>query len=186
VGGAIPSFSSVSAPAPCEEDSVGPPSLTADPSEARRACQYHRSTQPAYAPAPNATDDDDNSWLYLDDKPVEFFIGVYTGCALFFYLLVATRSYMMVGFQINASRYFHAKMLKSTLRTAITFFETTPAGQILNRFTRDIYELDFRVPDLWHFMLMSVFRVVLNLVYITVVINFFGVFLAVFVIMYVE
>lgn len=85
-------------------------------------------------------DDDDENWMNLGDKSVGFFLGIYGGIAFTFYLLVAWRSLLMVGFQINASRYFHSTMLASTLRATMAFFETTPGGQILNRFTRDVYE----------------------------------------------
>jgi ABC-type multidrug transport system fused ATPase/permease subunit len=72
--------------------------------------------------------------MNLGDKSTDFFIGVYAAIAFTFYLLVAWRSLLMVAFQINTSRYFHSTMLESTLRATMAFFETTPAGQILNRY----------------------------------------------------
>ena len=118
-------------------------------------------------------------------RTVGFYIGTYIGLSFTFYAFVTWRSLLMVKVQVNASRYFHKSMLASTLRATMAFFETTPGGQILNRFTRDIYELDFRVMDLWNFAALSTFKVLFSLIYITVVINLFGAFFVVIIICYV-
>ena len=47
------------------------------------------------------------------------------------------------------------------------------------------YRLDFRVMDLWHFAVLSGFRVLLSLIYITVVVNLFGAFFALFLLLYI-
>lgn len=140
------------------------------------------SNQGAY----NTTDvGNDKQWMNLGERTVGFYIGIYIGLAFTFYGMVTWRSLLMVKVQVNASRYFHKSMLASTLRATMAFFETTPGGQILNRFTRDIYELDFRVMDLWNFAALSTFKVVFSLIYITVVINLFGAFFVVIIILYV-
>ena len=49
---------------------------------------------------------------------------------------------------ISGSKYMHEIMLASVLRAPMQFFETTPIGRILNRFSNDIYKIDetlFRV-----------------------------------------
>lgn len=49
---------------------------------------------------------------------------------------------------ISGSKYLHQVMLVSVLRAPMQFFETTPIGRILNRFSNDIYKIDetlFRV-----------------------------------------
>ncbi|CAI1826365.1 hypothetical protein SEUBUCD650_0B02620 [Saccharomyces eubayanus] len=43
---------------------------------------------------------------------------------------------------IHASKYLHNLMTNSVLRAPMTFFETTPIGRILNRFSNDIYKVD--------------------------------------------
>lgn len=43
---------------------------------------------------------------------------------------------------IHGSRYLHDSMAKSVLRAPMAFFETTPIGRILNRFSNDIYKVD--------------------------------------------
>lgn len=49
---------------------------------------------------------------------------------------------------ISGSKFLHEIMLASVLRAPMQFFETTPIGRILNRFSNDIYKIDellFRV-----------------------------------------
>ncbi|KAF3988772.1 hypothetical protein FT663_03860 [Candidozyma haemuli var. vulneris] len=43
---------------------------------------------------------------------------------------------------INGSKKMHNDMATSVLRAPMSFFETTPIGRILNRFSNDIYKID--------------------------------------------
>jgi ABC-type multidrug transport system fused ATPase/permease subunit len=43
---------------------------------------------------------------------------------------------------IEASRKLHERMAKAIFRSPMSFFDTTPAGRILNRFSSDIYRVD--------------------------------------------
>lgn len=43
---------------------------------------------------------------------------------------------------IHGSRYLHDAMATSVLKAPMSFFETTPIGRILNRFSNDIYKVD--------------------------------------------
>lgn len=43
---------------------------------------------------------------------------------------------------IHGSKYLHARMANSVFRAPMRFFETTPIGRILNRFSNDIFKVD--------------------------------------------
>lgn len=43
---------------------------------------------------------------------------------------------------IHGSRYLHDSMASSVLKAPMSFFETTPIGRILNRFSNDMYKVD--------------------------------------------
>lgn len=47
---------------------------------------------------------------------------------------------------VVASRYVHLKMLNAILKTALTFYDTTPVGRILSRFSKDIDLVDQELP----------------------------------------
>ncbi|KAG2736930.1 hypothetical protein G9P44_001020 [Scheffersomyces stipitis] len=47
---------------------------------------------------------------------------------------------------VPASSFFHTRLAKSVMASPMSFFETTPVGRILNRFTEDIGSLDMEIP----------------------------------------
>lgn len=47
---------------------------------------------------------------------------------------------------INSSRILHENMANAVFRAPMTFFETTPMGRILNRFSNDVYKIDEVLP----------------------------------------
>ncbi|XP_075053196.1 multidrug resistance-associated protein 1-like [Mixophyes fleayi] len=59
-------------------------------------------------------------------------------------LFVCYGAYVITRGTICASRSLHNQMLHNILHLPIQFFETTPMGQVLNRFTKDIYVIDER------------------------------------------
>lgn len=48
---------------------------------------------------------------------------------------------MVVG-AIQAARLLHEALLHNKIRSPQSFFDTTPSGRILNRFSKDIYVID--------------------------------------------
>lgn len=50
--------------------------------------------------------------------------------------------FMWIFCTIQGSKKLHAGMANSVLRAPMSFFETTPIGRILNRFSNDIYKVD--------------------------------------------
>ncbi|KAI9689553.1 MAG: hypothetical protein M1822_010204 [Bathelium mastoideum] len=51
-------------------------------------------------------------------------------------------SYTNATWLVQASRKLHERMAFAIFRSPMRFFETTPAGRILNRFSSDIYKVD--------------------------------------------
>ena len=63
-----------------------------------------------------------------------------TGAVIMVYTLLAT--YKMV----DASRKLHNAMLDNVMRAPMSFFDTTPTGRIVNRFSRDVETTDSTLP----------------------------------------
>ena len=68
---------------------------------------------------------------------------------------------------VRASRVMHFKMLKNILRSPMAFFETTPTGRILNRFSRDVETIDNTLPQLIRSWITTTFTVVSTVVVIS-------------------
>ncbi|KAL4852933.1 Multidrug resistance-associated protein 1 [Chlorella vulgaris] len=71
------------------------------------------------------------------------YIGGYLGFALGFTLLTVMRSASNLLSALRASRVIHHRCLTSLVRAPVTFFDTTPVGRILNRFSKDTDDVDF-------------------------------------------
>ena len=50
-------------------------------------------------------------------------------------------------FGTRSSFRLHGDILRSVLRAPMSFFDTTPTGRILSRFSRDIYTVDNEIAD---------------------------------------
>ena len=86
--------------------------------------------------------------------PVKFFdLRMVSAMSIF----VATLS-MSLG-SIRAARFLHSKMLTHILRSPMSFFDTTPLGRIVNRFSKDIDSIDYAFPATLRTFMNCVFEV---------------------------
>lgn len=77
-----------------------------------------------------------------------FFLSMYALSGLIGGLLTFTSAFIVWTFSaVKSSTFFHDRMANSILRSPMSFFDTTPIGRILNRFSDDISVLDQQV--LW-------------------------------------
>ncbi|WPK23960.1 hypothetical protein PUMCH_001210 [Australozyma saopauloensis] len=104
------------------------------------------------------------NWVlkYWSEKNLSQGDNVMPGFYLLLYLLTGvagallsfTSAYIIWSFcAIRSSSFFHDEMAKSVLRSPMSFFDTTPIGRILNRFSDDLSSLDQEV--LWNIMLFA-------------------------------
>lgn len=71
------------------------------------------------------------------------YLGIYFLLGIAFSASAFTNSvFMWVFCTIHGSKKLHSAMAVSVLRAPMSFFETTPIGRILNRFSNDIYKVD--------------------------------------------
>ncbi|XP_060108083.1 ATP-binding cassette sub-family C member 3 [Heteronotia binoei] len=73
-------------------------------------------------------------------------VGVYAALGLLQGLLVLISSFTLAMGGIKAARILHAGLLENKLRTPQSFYDTTPTGRIINRFSKDIYVIDEVIP----------------------------------------
>ncbi|XP_071665785.1 multidrug resistance-associated protein 1-like isoform X2 [Patagioenas fasciata] len=59
-------------------------------------------------------------------------------------LLVCCGAYVLTRGSLSASRALHRQLLDNVLHLPLQHFETNPVGQIINRFTKDLFIVDLR------------------------------------------
>ncbi|XP_041115614.1 multidrug resistance-associated protein 4 isoform X1 [Polyodon spathula] len=71
-----------------------------------------------------------------------FYLGVYAGLTAVTVIFGFIRSLLCFKVLVNSAQTLHNQMFQSILRTPVRFFDINPIGRILNRFSKDIGQLD--------------------------------------------
>ncbi|GMI11824.1 hypothetical protein TrVE_jg6531 [Triparma verrucosa] len=81
-------------------------------------------------------------------EPNDFvkYFTIWTVLGIFALILALFRARAWAWQGINASLNLHDKLLTNVLRCRMSFFDTTPIGRVLNRFTKDFYMVDLELP----------------------------------------
>ncbi|KAG9239762.1 P-loop containing nucleoside triphosphate hydrolase protein [Amylocarpus encephaloides] len=96
------------------------------------------------------------------------YIGVYFAFGIGSAALVVVQTLILWIFcSIEASRKLHERMAFAIFRSPMSFFETTPAGRILNRFSSDIYRVDEVLARTFNMLFVNASRATFTLVVIS-------------------
>ncbi|KAL3185902.1 hypothetical protein MRX96_028779 [Rhipicephalus microplus] len=85
---------------------------------------------------------------------------------------------------LRASSKLHNKMLHGILRSPTGFFDVTPSGRITNRFSKDMDEMDIRVPFFLEMVVQSLLSIALQLIISVYVYKVFCIVLGAAVVVY--
>uniref|UniRef100_H3CYA8 Cystic fibrosis transmembrane conductance regulator n=1 Tax=Tetraodon nigroviridis TaxID=99883 RepID=H3CYA8_TETNG len=80
----------------------------------------------------------------------DFYLGVYGGLTLATIVFGFIRNMFLFNVLVKCAQSLHDSMFKAILRTPVLFFDVNPIGRILNRFSKDIGQLDSKMP--WIFV----------------------------------
>ena len=101
------------------------------------------------------------------------YIGVYAAFGMGQSILVLFSSFSLALGGIFASTLIHNRLLVNVLRLPMAFFDTTPSGRILNRFSKDIYTVDELIPRSISFFVSMFFSVLSTIFVISFATPFF-------------
>uniref|UniRef100_A0A663NAE5 ATP-binding cassette sub-family C member 10 n=1 Tax=Athene cunicularia TaxID=194338 RepID=A0A663NAE5_ATHCN len=98
---------------------------------------------------------------------VNFYLIVYGSIAGANSLFTILRAFLFAYGTIRAATVIHSRLLQRALKATVTFFDTTPTGRILNRFSSDLYCVDDSLPFILNIFLANMYGLLGMLVIIT-------------------
>ncbi|KAG0215811.1 hypothetical protein BGX28_008121 [Mortierella sp. GBA30] len=113
----------------------------------------------------------------LADKPeggelgdLNYYLGIYALLSFLYILTIMCRQTVQYKGSLDASRSIHRRLLSQILNSPVRFFDTTPLGRIMNRFTKDIETVDQEVAPIASnlmFDFLGTVTVVIVITYVT-------------------
>ncbi|KAL9586159.1 MAG: hypothetical protein Q9212_001080 [Teloschistes hypoglaucus] len=80
-----------------------------------------------------------------DEVNVSYYVGIYAILAFSYVFISMMREGMIFWGSLIASWQLHERLLQSVTRAKFKFFDSTPLGQIMNRFSKDVEAIDQEV-----------------------------------------
>ena len=96
-----------------------------------------------------------NVWLSYVTKMTaknqqhETTLGIYASLVSAAFVVAFIRAYVFFYVSLRAAENLHNKMVTCVLQAPVLFFDTNPAGRILNRFSKDIGVIDELLPKMF-------------------------------------
>lgn len=80
-----------------------------------------------------------------EEVNVPYYLGVYAALAILYVLISMFREALIFWGSLVASWTLHERLLESVTRAKFKFFDSTPLGQMMNRFSKDVEAIDQEV-----------------------------------------
>ena len=100
-------------------------------------------------------------------------LGVYAGLGISESIFLFVSNLLLFLGTLSASSVIHERMMDRIFRAPMSFFDTTPVGRIMNRFTKDIDALDTAMRMNFRQFLNSLFRTLVTLIIVSLQTPFF-------------
>lgn len=100
---------------------------------------------------------------------VAYFLGIYALLGFVYVLISMLRELVLFWGSLHASWSLHEKLLKAVLHAKFKFFDSTPLGQLMNRFSKDVEAIDQDVAPIAIGMLHSLASVIMIVILISII-----------------
>lgn len=100
-------------------------------------------------------------------------------------IFIFIRSYILYFFLCRACKNFHERLLSRVMKMPMSFFDTTPSGRIINRFSKDTETIDIILPGIVVQFMGCIANIITTLVIVCVATVWFTVALPPIILMYV-
>lgn len=98
-----------------------------------------------------------------------YYLSIYAAIGGVLMLTVFFREAVLFWGSINASRRIHRQLMEHVMRAKFRFFDSTPLGQIINRFSKDIEAIDQEVTPSAIGLIYCILSVVTTIILISVI-----------------
>ncbi|KAF2086979.1 hypothetical protein K490DRAFT_43016 [Saccharata proteae CBS 121410] len=71
-----------------------------------------------------------------------YYLGVYAALGVIFMFITLFREGVLFAGSLSASKRIHKRLVQSVMHAKFRFFDSTPLGQLMNRFSKDIESVD--------------------------------------------
>ncbi|KAI9594973.1 P-loop containing nucleoside triphosphate hydrolase protein [Syncephalis fuscata] len=104
-----------------------------------------------------------------DSTHLGYYFGIYTLLSLLVLVAIGIRHAIPLLASQRASRVIHAQFVDKLAHANVRFFDKTPIGRILNRFSKDISNIDKNIPISLGFLVVNSTEVIFIIVIISTV-----------------
>ncbi|EAW12711.1 putative ABC bile acid transporter [Aspergillus clavatus NRRL 1] len=110
-------------------------------------------------------------WTAATDRDVNvsYYLGVYALLGIGYVLISLFREGVLFWGSLNASSKIHRRLLDAVMHAKFKFFDSTPLGQLMNRFSKDIEAVDQEVAPVAIGMLHCLASVIMIVVLISII-----------------
>lgn len=115
----------------------------------------------------------ERSGIMANNSSNSFYMFIYVVSSLAFFIAVLMKTYFFVHLTLKSSSQLHDKVFERVSRASMAFFDTTPTGRILNRFSKDLDEIDIQLPFNLEASAQNVIRILISVAVIAVVFPWF-------------
>ncbi|KAL6197137.1 hypothetical protein ACLB2K_032749 [Fragaria x ananassa] len=98
-----------------------------------------------------------------------FYILIYAILSLGQVTVTLTNSFWLITSSLRAARKLHDALLQAILKAPMVFFHTNPTGRIINRFAKDLGDIDRTVANFMNMFLGQVWQLISTFVLIGIV-----------------
>lgn len=103
------------------------------------------------------------------DVNVGYYLGVYALLGFLYIAISLSREAVLFWGSLHASWKIHDRLLKAVMHAKFRFFDSTPLGQLMNRFSKDVESVDQEVAPVAIGMLHSLASVIMIVILISVI-----------------
>lgn len=113
------------------------------------------------------------SGIRSDNPDNDFYIMVFCLASVAFLLALLLKTFVFVKLTLRASSKLHDRVFACVMRGTMAFFDVTPTGRILNRFSKDLDEIDAQLPWTLESFTQNVLRIIISLGLVSIMFPWF-------------